>query len=150
MMTPALQRAILAAAPEAILVGVEALRRDAWATQVAHQFDVAILDSERPSSILGCLWRPRPAAWREAARAGLAHPRDGLTLPWLRPAWALADLLAYEREGHRFGGLDPDDVEPVDVGDLDRADWSAACAAFGLDATREAAWLANNGSTALF
>lgn len=134
------------------LIGVEALRAAGWATQVAYRWDVAIHPADHQATIPEqVLVRRRPPDWFHAMLPGLLGPRLDDELFRLRPAWALADLLAYEREDDLpslFGGLSPADIEPFEVTPMDRADWAAACAAFGLDAEAEARWLVASGSTA--
>jgi hypothetical protein len=136
------------------LIGVEALRIAGWTTQIAHRWDVALHADDQVRGTLDVRIRVcrRPLAWFHAVLPGLVRPRLDGDLFRLRPAWALADLLKCERRRPKwsawFGGLFPDDVEPMETTDADRQDWRAACAAFGLDPQAEARWLIAGGSGA--
>lgn len=153
-MTPSLpdESTLSKASWSATLIGVEALRRGGWTPQIAWRWDVAMHADDDAAVPAGFLVVRRPLAWFHDVLPGLVRPRADNDLFCLRPVWALADLLAHGRNRDHgpawFGGLTPDDVQPMPASDAERADWRAACAAFGLDAAREARWLAEGGSTA--
>lgn len=131
----------------AVIIGVEALRRAAWATPVHYIWDIAMHEDEELPIASHFYFNQRPRRWYEQIVEHGASLRESENLLfYLKPAWALADALAYMRTGHRFCSLDPDDIQPVDVTDEEKRDWRAACAAFGLDAEKEALWLSANGA----
>ena len=136
----------------AIIVGVDTLRRAGWTTQIQRKPAVAVradrpvftLDSSPPpaqrgmavetyqaSGFEGFVVLPRGAAWFESvSRRGVVNT-DGAA-PVLKPAWALADMLA--TEGWGACGLWKDDIYLEDMTAQDESDWEAACVAFGLEA----------------
>jgi hypothetical protein len=122
-------KAVMAAMPSAVTIGVEALRQAGWTTQVPHRPTVAVNAKQSVFRIEPFEIAARDPKWFESARAGI-HGDRALGLPTLRPAWALADML--RTQGWGKCGLQPDDIEWDQVGDNDEADWQAACAAFNL------------------
>lgn len=136
----------------ATLIGVEALRRGGWTPQVSWRWDVALHADDAVAIPPRFRVVRRPLHWFHTILPGLVRPRVEGELFCLRPVWALADLLAHERRSERgpswFGGLNPDDVQPIETTSAERADWLAACVGFGLDAQAEARGLAQGGSTA--
>lgn len=123
--------AVRMAMPSALIIGIEALRRAGWTTQIPVLPDVAVrVDRPHFLKIEPFAVTPRPATWFECVRPGID---DGSSAaPTLSPAWALADLLA--NEGWCTCGLAPEDVEFDEATDQDRFQWVAACEAFGLEA----------------
>jgi len=127
--TPDWGKAVMAAMPSAVIIGIEALRQAGWTTQVPHRPTVAVNAKQGVFGIEPFEIAARAPKWFESASAGIQGER-ALGLPTLRPAWALADML--RTQGWGQCGLRPDDIEWDQVGDSDEADWQAACAAFGL------------------
>ena len=111
------------AMPSAVIVGVEALRRRAWTTQIQTRPEVAVDGSMPVYAVDHFDLSARPAAWFEASAQGIAN---GV----LAPAWALADMLA--REGWGGCGLSADDIDWGAITARDRRQWSAACKAYRL------------------
>ncbi len=128
---PDWQRAVLMAMPSAVVVGVEALRCVGWTTQIQRRPDIAVNGTHRIFGIDPFVALPRTPEWFEAVRPGIRRgPPD--TLPVLRPAWALADML--QTQGWGKCGLWPDDVYWDEAGEQDRDDWRLAAAAMGVPA----------------
>ncbi|MBA3057415.1 MAG: hypothetical protein KJ614_06610 [Gammaproteobacteria bacterium] len=126
-------KALLAAMPSAIVVGVEALRQAGWTTQVPHRPAVAINAKQPVFNIDPYEVMERDSKWFEAASAGIVGERaDGL--PVLKPAWALADMLQDQSWGDC--GLWPDDIEWSEITAQDEQDWQTACRAFDLPQTK--------------
>ncbi|MEI8325776.1 MAG: hypothetical protein WCH44_10515, partial [Betaproteobacteria bacterium] len=94
--------ALCAAMPSAVVVGVEALRRAGWTTQIQVRPDVAVDESMPVFSVSHFTVLARPPSW-------FAQSKRGIKNGCLTPAWALADML------HHLGwgacGLQPDDIE---------------------------------------
>lgn len=121
--------AVRLAMPSAVGIGVDALRKAGWTTQIQRRPTLAVnkrdsVFSTEPFEIVG-----RSPEWFDLVRPGIEGYRDP-GLPLLRPAWALADMLHIDGWGHC--GLHPDDIEWDEVTGKDEADWQKACAAFGL------------------
>lgn len=85
-------RALIMAMPSAVIVGVDALRRHGWTTQIPVKPTVAVRASQRVFKTSRFEVLPRPAQWFEAIEPAL-HSAEPGALNWLPPAWALADLL---------------------------------------------------------
>lgn len=129
---PDWDRALTMAMPSAVLIGIEALRRAGWTTQVARRPAVAVKADHAVFKTVPFEVHARARDWFERTGPGLApDTREGLRT--LRPAWALADHL--EDAGWEGGGLSPDDIEWSEVSRVDERDWRAAREAFGLPAT---------------
>lgn len=118
------------AMPSCVVIGIEALRRAGWVTQIPIRPELAARE-DRPvyTSIAPFAVETRPASWFEAVRPAL--PDSGDAAPTLPPAWALADLLV--PRGWDGAGLAPDDVDFDLASDSDREQWAQACEALGLD-----------------
>ncbi len=110
------------AMPSAIIIGVDALRRAGWTTQVQWAPDVAVSRSVRIYLADRFNIMPFPAAWfrqnaeftvRPARTTGRqTNPLAGL---WagplvLEPEFALAEMLG-RHNGWAGTGLDPDDID---------------------------------------
>lgn len=131
---PDWEQALRAAMPSAMTIGVEALRRAGWSTQVPQRPTVAVNAAHSVFSVAPFEIAARTPGWFETVRTGKQDRTPGQPgLPVLRPAWALADMLRIQDWGHC--GLWPDDIERDQIGPGDEADWQAACAAFGLPGT---------------
>jgi hypothetical protein len=129
---PDWEKALLAAMPSAVAIGVDALRQAGWTTQIPARPEIAVNASRPVFTASRFEVLPRCPEWFGLASSGILRG-DGL-LPVLRPAWALADMLA---NGGGWGacGLHPDDIEWQEATNVDCEDWRAACLAFGLPAT---------------
>lgn len=125
---PDWEKALQMAMPSAVIIGIEALRRAGWTTQVPSRPEVAV-DAAGPlfSTDLFVI-KPRASSWFKAVHDGLG---DDPTMgpPVLSPAWALADLLR-EQEWGDFG-LWPDDIEWDEITAVDEESWRRAVTAFG-------------------
>jgi hypothetical protein len=125
---PDWEGAVVMAMPSAVLVGIEALRRAGWTTQLVQRPTVAVksgcpvfkTDHFDPVT--------RDPHWFDQVASGIeGSPDEGLRT--LRPAWALADLLHHR--GWEHCGLSSDDIEWPQAVSAER-DWRAARKAFGL------------------
>lgn len=121
---PDWELALRLAMPSAVIVGVEALRRHGWTTQVPDRPEVAVDSSQPVFTVAPFVVSSRPPRWFAASRKGI---KDGA----LTPAWALADML--QRDGWGGCGLQPDDMDWEAWTDRDRRQWAAACKAYGVD-----------------
>jgi len=126
--SPDWEGALKLAMPSAILIGIEALRRAGWTTQIPQTPAVAVNPQKPVFRVDHFQIERRSSAWFEKAQSGVRDADDGLRV--LRPAWALADLLS--RESWGACGLWPDDVDPAAISEQDKLDWKTACAAFGV------------------
>ena len=125
---PDWEAALRAAMPSAVVTGVEALRRAGWTTQVPARPSVAVNTAQPVYKTPHFDVSPRPAAWFTRIRAGCV--KEAGTLPLLKPAWALADLL----HGANWGdhGVWPDDIDWSVPTPQDGEEWQAARAALGM------------------
>lgn len=124
------EHALEMAMPSAILCGVEVLRQEGWCTQIQKRPNAAVRAKELRFKCDRFTLISRPEEWFEAVSAkGLK--RSEWQGKMLKPAWALADMLAYEGWGHC--GLGPDDIDLDDATEEDDFDWVEACEAFGLN-----------------
>ncbi len=122
--------ALRLAMPSAVIVGIEALRRSGWTTQVPSRPDVFIEAGGPRYSVDRFTIRSRPVRWFEDTRSGI---QDGC----LHPAWALADMLA--TDGWGDCGLQPDDICWGQVTERDKRQLAAACKVYGLNPSDMAA-----------
>lgn len=113
----------------AIIIGVEALRRAGWTTQIPTRSEVAVDMVEGAPSLDLFILEPRLPVWFASVQDHLIGDRN-LGVPWLAPAWALADMLHRQAWGNC--GLWPDDIEWDAVTAADEADWCVAREAFEL------------------
>ena len=125
---PDWEAALVMAMPSAVLIGIEALRRAGWTTQLVQRPTVAV-KSGYPTFKTGHFdLVTRDPYWFDQAAPGIeGSAAEGLRT--LRPAWALADLVHHTRWEH--SGLSPDDIEWAQAASAER-DWRAARKAFGL------------------
>ncbi len=129
---PDWDRALLMAMPSAVLIGVEALRRAGWTTQVIPRPTVAIKAGQAAFKTGYFDVVSAAPRWFDQRSRGIADgAREGLRT--LRPAWALADQL--QDAGWGRGGLSPDDIEWSEISRADERDWRVACEALGLPRT---------------
>jgi len=125
---PDWEGAVVIAMPSAVLIGIEALRRAGWTTQLLQRPTIAVKFSSPMFKTDHFEVVNRDPHWfNQVAPAIEGHPREGLRI--LRPAWALADLLYHG--GWEESGLSPDDIEWSQPASAER-DWRAARKAFGL------------------
>lgn len=125
---PDWEGAVVIAMPSAVLIGIEALRRAGWTTQLVQRPTIAVksgcpmFQTEHFDAV------NRDPHWFDQVAPGIEGSPDA-GLRTLRPAWALADLLHHA--GWEHGGLSPDDIEWSQAAGAER-DWRAARKAFGL------------------
>lgn len=124
------EKALLMAMPSSIIVGIEALRREGWTTQIPTTSSVAVRSDQRVFKTLRFDIVPCSVDWFDAIKPAVAEYEVN-TLNWLPPAWALADLLRQSPWG--TFGLWPDDIEWDEISEKDEDDWLVACHAFGMD-----------------
>jgi hypothetical protein len=126
---PHWEAALLLARPSALLFGVECLRRAGWTTQIPSRPEVAI-DMALPNiTTARFAVEARTGAWFQQVAPGVTREKAIVSplersLPALRPAWALADMLA--RKGWGASGLHPSDIDWDEASERDRRDWRAA------------------------
>ena len=104
--------------PSAITIGIEALRRAGWTTQVLYRPTVAVNARHRVYSTHPFEIVTRPPEWFESVGRSIQGDR-ALGLPALHPAWALADML--RTKGWGRCGLWPDDIEWDEIGEKRRS-----------------------------
>ncbi|MGH8227197.1 MAG: hypothetical protein ACREU3_04710 [Steroidobacteraceae bacterium] len=125
---PDWEGAVVIAMPSAVLVGIEALRRAGWTTQLVQRPTVAVKSGYPVFKTEHFDVVSRDPRWFDQVAPGIeGSPDEGLRS--LRPAWALADLL--HPAGWKHSGLSPDDIEWSQAASAER-DWRAARKAFGL------------------
>lgn len=125
---PDWEGAVVIAMPSAVLIGIEALRRAGWTTQVVQHPTVAVKFGHPLFKTDHFDVVTRDPRWFDQIAPGIeGSPDEGLRN--LRPAWALADLLRHG--GWEHSGLSPDDIEWSQAASAER-DWRAARKAFGL------------------
>ena len=125
---PDWEEAVVMAMPSAVLVGIEALRRAGWTTQLVQRPTVAVKSGHPVFKTDHFNLMTRNPHWFNQVTSGTEVNRSG-GLRTLRPAWALADLLHHTR--WERSGLSPDDIEWSEAASAER-DWRAARKAFGL------------------
>lgn len=123
---PDWETALRLAMPSAVIVGVEALRRGGWTTQVPSQPEVFVQVGESQFTVERFSVKPKSARWFEDSKPGI---RDHC----LRPAWALAEML--KNAGWHETALQPDDIDWERLRAQDRVQFVSACRAYGLDAS---------------
>ena len=117
--------ALKMAMPSAVVVGLEALRLAGWITQTPTQTTVAVDRSQPVFKTSHFEVLARKATWFETVKPGLC--RNISTLPILKPAWALADLLR-ERDWGECG-LTPEEIN-WDL--VDEKQLTSACTCLGV------------------
>ena len=132
---PNWELAVRMAMPSAILIGVEALRRAGWTTQIPRLPTIAVKASGKCYATPHFRVERRPAAWFDTVKGHSERSPDGL--PSLSPAWALADMLA--GGGWHRADIDPDDLDLSEVSVADRSAWTLACQALAVPVEAQAA-----------
>lgn len=122
------EKALLMAMPTATIIGVEALRRAGWITQIPQRPDVAVRADKPVYKTDRFDIFERKASWFAATDAHVE--RGAHRAPCLQPAWALADLLAVQGWGKC--GVWPDDIDWALIDEDQQAQWLCACQAFGI------------------
>lgn len=125
---PDWEGALVMAMPSAVLVGIEALRRSGWTTQLVQRPTVAVKSGYPMFKTDHFDLMTRDPHWFDQVAPG-TEGSAGEGLRTLRPAWALVDLL--HDTGWEHSGLSPDDIEWSQAAGAER-DWRAARKAFGL------------------
>lgn len=125
------ERAVLMAMPSAVLTGIEVLRRFGWTTQVQRSPSVAVRHGGPHYKLEMFCVEKRGDQWFAAVRQQGLLDAGSQELPSLRPAWALADMIA--TQGWGKCGLWHDDLDLYDVSSQDEKDWEQACKFFGLN-----------------
>jgi len=108
-------KAIAMLFPGAVIGGVSAVHAAGWTTQFPRQTEIMIPKRRSFPAVDDALITMRPLPWIRNARNWISSPGP---VPWLNPAFALADCV--QQENWR---PDPDDIEwdEVNVSDLRRA-----------------------------
>ena len=125
---PDWEGAVAMAMPSAVLVGIEALRRAGWTTQLVQRPMFAVKSGYPMFKTDHFDVVSRDPHWFDQVAPGI-EGSAGERLRTLRPAWALADVLHHA--GWEHSGLSPDDIEWSQAASAER-DWRAARKAFGL------------------
>ena len=125
---PDWEGAVAMAMPSAVLIGIEALRRAGWTTQLVQRPMVAVKSGYPMFKTDRFDVVTRDPHWFERVAPGI-EGGAGEGLRTLRPAWAFADLLHHTSWEH--SGLSPDDIEWSQAATAER-DWRSARKAFGL------------------
>lgn len=115
--------------PTAVVSGLEVLRRAGWITQIPYLITVTVSAAHRVCQVDKFDVNVQGAEWFDVMAGGM-RSGEGVALPSLAPAWALADLI--RREGWCDCGVGPDDIYWDSVTMSDQRDWADACAALGL------------------
>lgn len=129
---PNWEEALLKAMPTAVVMGLEALRRAGWITQIPAQTTVAVNKAFPIHKVQHFSVTTKTAGWFHRSHPGIEpSPAPGCALPCMHPAWALADLAATQGIGIQ-SGVWPDDLDADAVTAKDRRQWTLACQAYGL------------------
>lgn len=124
-------KAAVMSMPSAIAIGIDALRRAGWITQIQQRPTIAVQAGSPVYQVEPFTVERRPKSWYALIQQGILKETLGEhRLPLLRPAWALADLLHYKGWGKCH--LQPDDLYDDEMTAEDEADWQTACLAFNL------------------
>jgi len=115
--------------PTAVVSGLEVLRRAGWITQIPYLVTVSVSAADRVCSVNRFEVNVEGPEWFDAVAGGI-RSGEGVALPSLAPAWALADLV--RREGWCECGIGPDDIYWDLLTISDERDWEDASVALGL------------------
>lgn len=118
--------------PQAVKVGVDILREAGWTTQIPRVIELAVPLSSTVYALEGFEISTRTPKWFARVAPGMERVPQGVDR--LRPAWALADMVARAQDARVRGAwlLDPEDLDWEAVHGA--ADTAQALVAFGLDA----------------
>jgi len=125
------EMALIRAYPMAVKVGADVLREAGWTTQIPSRAEVAVPQPGPIYAVDGFELSGRSQKWFSSVRPGMVIASGSLAR--LRPAWALADMVARALDGRvrKAWLLAPDDLDLAAAGlDPERA---AASQAFGLN-----------------
>lgn len=108
---PDCEQALLRAHPQAVMVGLECLRRQGWTTQITAQPEVAVPIGTACKQLGGMALCTRTAAWFVKVAPGMQAAAHGLRS--LRAAWALADMVqrAQDKRIRQAWLPDPEDLD---------------------------------------
>lgn len=129
---PDWEMAIRMVMPTAVVTGLEVLRRAGWITQIPYLPTITVSGNERNYEVSRFSITVQTSAWFEYFSPGIIDGVD-VALPFLAPAWALADMVFHE--GWQRCGIDPDDIYWYQVTEADKIDWTRACHALGMGET---------------
>lgn len=103
--------ALRRAYPQAVKLGVDVLREAGWTTQIPSTVEVAVPRGSAMHALEGFALSTRTARWYQRIAPGLERAQQGLDR--LRPAWALADMLARAQDARvrHVWLLDPEDLD---------------------------------------
>ena len=123
--------ALRRAYPQAVKLGVDALREAGWTTQIPSAVEVAVPTGSSMYALAGFALSTRTAKWYQRIAPGMERVQQGLDR--LRPAWALADMLARAQDARVRHAwlLDPEDLN-LEAARADKQ-IEPALAALGLD-----------------
>ena len=131
------ETAMQMAMPSAVVIGLEALRRAGWITQIPHVPTIAVDASQPVFATPHFEVSRRSPAWFVSARPGRTQPES--TLPVLSPAWALADMLS--EQGWDDCGVGQDDIDWDVITGADEVQWREASEALELPEVSLAAFV---------
>lgn len=125
--------ALRRAFPRAVLLGVDRLREAGWTTQIPTRLEVALPVGSPRYSLPGFDLSTRSDKWFDRVAPGLDRSPNGIDS--LRPAWALADMLAraHDKRIRTAWLLAPDDLDLASA----RRDKSVAAALQAFDLPAE-------------
>ena len=105
------EAALRRAFPNAVKVGVDVLREAGWTTQIPTMPEVAVPTSSALYTLHDFELTTRPNKWFLRITPGLQTAEQGINQ--LKPAWALADMLARARDSRikKAWLLDPEDID---------------------------------------
>lgn len=108
---PNWEAAFLRVHPEAVMSGIEVLRRAGWTTQIERRPEVAIQYPSRPFRCEHFTITQRGKRWFALANQVSPGARAGgpAHIPMMPAPWALAEMLA--SKGWGACGLHPDDID---------------------------------------
>lgn len=125
------EAALRRAYPLSVMVGVDILREAGWTTQIPARQEVAVPQDGPIYAVEGYELVPRREQWFRKVKPGVEPSPDAVDR--LRPAWALADMIARAQDGRVRDAwlLDPEDLD-IEAAQADKH-MAKALAAFGLE-----------------
>lgn len=105
------EAALRRAFPHAIKVGVDVLREAGWTTQIPTVPEVAVPSARALYAVQDFELTTRTAKWYLLVAPGVVTVEQGINQ--LKPAWALADMLARAQDSRikKAWLLDPEDID---------------------------------------